>query len=70
MPRVVPRDVDGNHIIAAALGAGADLVVSGDADLLSIGTFEGIPFVSTAEAVKRVRQHAQLDPGAGHDAAA
>jgi predicted nucleic acid-binding protein len=31
-PRVVPRDVDDDHVIAAALGAGADLVVSGDAD--------------------------------------
>lgn len=53
-PRAVPRDADDDHVIAAALAAGADLVVSGDANLLSMGTYEGIPIVSAAEAVKRV----------------
>lgn len=53
-PRAVPRDKDDDHVIAAAIAAGADLVVSGDADLLSVGTYEGIPIVSAAGAVERV----------------
>jgi putative PIN family toxin of toxin-antitoxin system len=52
-PRAVPRDADDDCVLAAALAGRADLVVSGDADLLSIGSFEGIGIVSAAEAVRR-----------------
>lgn len=53
-PRAVPNDADDDHVIAAALAAGADLVVSGDRDLLSMGNHEGIAIVSAAAAVLRI----------------
>ena len=53
-PRAVPRDKDDDQVIAAAIAANADLVVSGDADLVSLGSFEGVVIVTTAEAVARV----------------
>lgn len=53
-PRVVPGDADDDHVIAAALAAKADLVVSGDRDLLAMGNHEGLTILTAAEAVKRV----------------
>jgi putative PIN family toxin of toxin-antitoxin system len=53
-PRVVPDDVDDDHVIAAALAANADLVVSGDRHLLSVGSHQGIGIVEPVEAVKRI----------------
>lgn len=51
--RVVPGDADDDHVIAAALAARADLVVSGDRHLLSMGGHEGTPIVNVAEALVR-----------------
>ncbi|MBI4755854.1 MAG: putative toxin-antitoxin system toxin component, PIN family [Betaproteobacteria bacterium] len=53
-PRVVPGDADDDHVIAAALAAKADLVVSGDRHLLSMGSYEGMSIVDAAEAVARI----------------
>jgi putative PIN family toxin of toxin-antitoxin system len=53
-PRVVPNDPDDDHVIATAAAAHAELIVSGDADLLSIGRFEGIDIVTAAQAVERI----------------
>ena len=53
-PRIVPRDATDDHVIAAALGAGADLIVSGDADLLSLGSFEAIPIVTPSQAIAQI----------------
>ena len=47
----VCRDPDDDHVLALALAANADLIVSGDNDLLSLGNFEGIPIIGPAEAV-------------------
>lgn len=48
----VSRDADDDAVLACALAARADLIVSGDDDLLSIKTFNSIPIVSVAHAVK------------------
>ena len=53
-PRVVPGDVDDDHVIAAAVAGDAEIVVSGDRHLLSMGSYQGIGIVNAAEAVRRV----------------
>lgn len=50
----VLRDPPDDHVLACALAASADLVVSGDDDLLSLGSFKGIRIVTAAEAVKLI----------------
>lgn len=54
IPRVVLNDPDDDHVIAAALSARADLIVSGDADLLTLNSYEGIAIVNAAEAIARI----------------
>lgn len=50
----VLADPDDDHVLACALAAHADLVVSGDADLLDLRSYQGIPIVAAAEALERV----------------
>lgn len=54
VPRVVLRDADDDQVIAAALAAQADFIVSGDDDLLAIGSYQGIRIVTAAEALRRI----------------
>lgn len=53
-PRVVPGDVDDDHVIAAAAEASAEIVVSGDRHLLSMRSHQGISIVAPAEALGRL----------------
>jgi putative PIN family toxin of toxin-antitoxin system len=48
------RDPADDAVLAAAVGAGADLVVSGDAHLLNLKTFQGIAIVTAATADGRI----------------
>ncbi len=52
VPRVIESDPDDDHVIACAVAAQADLIVSGDRHLHSLGgQYEGIGIVSPAEAL-------------------
>src|SRR6266567_1235131 len=50
----VSRDPDDDAILACALAAQADLIVSGDEDLLVLQAFEGIPILTAAQALQRL----------------
>jgi len=54
VPRVVAADPDDDHVIAAAVAAKADLLVSGDRHLLAIGNHHGIRILTPAEAVRLI----------------
>jgi predicted nucleic acid-binding protein len=41
-------------VLALALAAKAELIITGDDDLLSLASFEGIAIVAPAEAVKLI----------------
>ncbi len=48
----VSKDPDDDYVLACALAAQADLIISGDDDLLALKEFLGIPIVTAAEALK------------------
>jgi len=48
------RDPDDAAVLACALAARADAIVSGDDDLHALGTFQGIPVLSPAQALQRI----------------
>ena len=51
LPQPVCRDPDDDEVLALAIAARVDLIVSGDGDLLSLGSFAGIPVIAPAQAV-------------------
>lgn len=56
--RIVPprglRDVDDAHVLACAVSAQANAIVTGDKDLLDLRSFAGIPIFSAADALQRL----------------
>ena len=50
------RDPDDNAVLEVAVASGADMIVSGDKDLLVLHPFEGIPIVGPAEFLARLRK--------------
>ena len=48
------RDPKDNKFLEAALAGKADCIVSGDADLLGMGSFEGMPILRPAEFLARL----------------
>lgn len=58
-PMPVPaalRDPEDVHVLACALAATADAIVTGDHDLLALEKFEGIPIIEVKEALRRFGQ--------------
>lgn len=51
LPQPVCRDPDDDQVLALALAAKVELIVSGDNDLLSLRSFEGITILAPAEAI-------------------
>ena len=54
LTRRISRDVDDDAVLACALAAKADFVVSGDDDLLSLKAFRGIRIIPPGELVRRL----------------
>jgi predicted nucleic acid-binding protein len=54
MPPGELRDRDDLHVLACAVGVAADAIVTGDDDLLSMKTFEGIPIINAVQALARL----------------
>ena len=48
------RDPDDVHVLACAVAAAADAIVTGDNDLLSMKSFEAIPIITVREALERL----------------
>lgn len=51
----VSRDPDDDQVLACALAAKADAIASGDADLLDLKSFQGIPILSPAKALEKIK---------------
>jgi putative PIN family toxin of toxin-antitoxin system len=54
VPPVIAADPDDDHVIAAAVAAEADLIVSGDRHLLDLGAHRTIRIVTPADALTRI----------------
>jgi putative PIN family toxin of toxin-antitoxin system len=54
-PGAVPRDPDDDKIVACALAAGAQYLVSRDRDLLSLGSYAGVTIITPEEFLRLVR---------------
>jgi len=49
--RTVPADADDDHVLACALAARADVIVSGDAHLRNLKHYQGMRIVAATEAM-------------------
>jgi uncharacterized protein len=48
---VILRDPADDHVLACALAAGADIIVSGDGDLLELKAYQSMPVLAPARAL-------------------
>ena len=54
-PSVVTADPEDNRVLECAVEGGADVIVSGDRDLLALGRYAGIPVCRPQEFLARDR---------------
>ncbi len=52
----ISRDIDDDAVLACAITAKADAIVSGDQDLLTLRSIDGIPILTVAQAIARVER--------------
>lgn len=57
LPQPVCCDPDDDAVLTCALAAQVDCVVSGDADLLTMKSFMGMPIISPADAAANARRN-------------
>lgn len=56
VPRVIEADPDDDHVLACALAARADFIISGDKHLHSLGgQYRGISILTPADALTQIR---------------
>jgi uncharacterized protein len=55
LPAPVSRDPSDDAVVAIAAAAGVDLIISGDAGLLTLGSYAGIPIIDPAKAMIRIQ---------------
>jgi putative PIN family toxin of toxin-antitoxin system len=51
---VVPSDPDDDDVLACALFGKVDRIVSGDSDLLTLGSYQDIPIVTAAQLIAEI----------------
>lgn len=56
---VVERDPDDDRVLECAVSAKAELIVTGDSDLLSLGKYAGIEIIQVTAFLDRVGPHDQ-----------
>jgi putative PIN family toxin of toxin-antitoxin system len=54
LPKQVRRDADDDWVLTAAVAGGAEVIVTGDPDLLVLGAHEGIEIVSPRQFLERI----------------
>ncbi|MBZ0298665.1 MAG: hypothetical protein K8J31_02945 [Anaerolineae bacterium] len=59
IPQEAVRDPDDLKILAAAVGGTATHIVSGDNDLLTLGTFEAIRILTAGEFLEVIRSESE-----------
>ena len=55
----VTRDPTDDKVIAAALETGAEYIVTGDKDLLTLGKYEGVGILTPARFISAIREQQQ-----------
>lgn len=55
IPPTILADPSDDHVLACAVAAEADVIVSGDAHLLALGEFRGIPIRSASAFLEAIR---------------
>jgi uncharacterized protein len=52
---VIKEDAPDNRILECAVGAGADFIVTGDKDLLRLGSYDSIKILNVSDFLDTVR---------------
>ncbi len=63
IPKNACRDPRDLHVLGLAVKSGADLIISGDIDLLEIGIFRGIPIETPRRFLEKEREERKRNSG-------